>query len=150
MNPDLRESVIRHEGYRALPYRDSVGLWTVGYGHLIDDDAPPFGAATIGDVLDHITDAQRHSEWLDADLEIATKDARAWLGDTFEQLSDTAQRVVVEMAYQLGGGGLSKFVQMRAALVALNMGLAAACGLNSKWATQTPQRAKELMALLKG
>jgi lysozyme len=25
------------EGYRFNPYRDSVGLWTVGYGHLIGD-----------------------------------------------------------------------------------------------------------------
>jgi len=27
----------RFEGCRYNPYRDSVGLWTVGYGHLIGD-----------------------------------------------------------------------------------------------------------------
>jgi len=146
----LRESIRRHEGSRDLPYRDTVGLWTIAIGHLVDDDPLPFGAATVGDVLDYITDRERHAQWLEDDIEIAIKGARDWLGDAFTQLSEPAQRVIVEMAYQLGGAGLAKFVQMRAALVAFNMGLAADCGLNSKWATQTPHRAKELMATLRG
>jgi lysozyme len=31
------ELIKRFEGCRYNPYRDSVGLWTVGYGHLIGD-----------------------------------------------------------------------------------------------------------------
>ena len=31
-------NLIKHyEGYRTKPYRCSAGLWTVGYGHLIND-----------------------------------------------------------------------------------------------------------------
>lgn len=31
-------NLIKHyEGYRTKPYRCSAGLWTIGYGHLIDD-----------------------------------------------------------------------------------------------------------------
>jgi lysozyme len=29
------ESICHHEGVRQKPYRDSVGLWTVGVGHLM-------------------------------------------------------------------------------------------------------------------
>ena len=31
------ELIKRFEGCRYNPYRDSVGLWTIGYGHLIGD-----------------------------------------------------------------------------------------------------------------
>lgn len=27
--------IIEHEGLRLKPYKDSAGLWTIGYGHLI-------------------------------------------------------------------------------------------------------------------
>lgn len=29
------ELIKRHEGYRDIRYRDAVGLWTIGYGHVI-------------------------------------------------------------------------------------------------------------------
>ena len=29
--------IIAHEGVRYKPYKDSLGLWTVGVGHLIGD-----------------------------------------------------------------------------------------------------------------
>ena len=28
--------IIKHEGIRDMPYKDSLGLWTVGVGHVID------------------------------------------------------------------------------------------------------------------
>jgi lysozyme len=34
---DVKSMVIRHEGIRMEPYKDSLGLWTVGVGHLIGD-----------------------------------------------------------------------------------------------------------------
>ena len=32
---DTQKMIIRHEGIRDMPYKDSLGLWTVGVGHLI-------------------------------------------------------------------------------------------------------------------
>ena len=34
---DTKKMIIKHEGIRDMPYKDSVGLWTVGVGHLIGD-----------------------------------------------------------------------------------------------------------------
>lgn len=31
------EAIKHHEGVRTKPYRDAIGLWTVGVGHLIGD-----------------------------------------------------------------------------------------------------------------
>lgn len=35
MSPKGRAALRHHEGVRKKPYRDSVGLWTTGVGHLI-------------------------------------------------------------------------------------------------------------------
>jgi lysozyme len=35
VSPKCLESIAHHEGVRQKPYRDSVGLWTVGVGHLM-------------------------------------------------------------------------------------------------------------------
>jgi lysozyme len=34
---DIKNMIIKHEGIRYRPYKDSLGLWTVGVGHLIGD-----------------------------------------------------------------------------------------------------------------
>ena len=34
---DIKAMIIEHEGIRYEPYKDSVGLWTIGVGHLIGD-----------------------------------------------------------------------------------------------------------------
>ena len=33
----LRERIIRHEGLRLKPYRDTMGNWTIGYGRNLDE-----------------------------------------------------------------------------------------------------------------
>ena len=37
MSEHGRQMIRHHEGVRLTPYRDCVGLWTVGVGHLIGD-----------------------------------------------------------------------------------------------------------------
>jgi GH24 family phage-related lysozyme (muramidase) len=144
----LEASIMKHEGYKVTPYLDSEGFWTVGTGKLIEQMPIPPECHTIGELLHWITDPKRHKEWLATDIKGAAVDARTWLGDAFDQLSGTKQQVIVEMCFQLGLGGVEAFVNMKAALLAGNTGLAAREGLNSKWAHQTPGRAKELMGLL--
>lgn len=141
----LTASIKRHEGYRQLPYRDSLNLWTVGTGKLIDAMNVPKQFDKLGDLLDWLTDTQRHDNWLTDDISSAVAEAQAWLGATFAQLNDRQQNVIAEMAYQLGQHGLSKFVAMKAALVAGDFRTAAVEGLDSAWAKQTPERANELM-----
>jgi lysozyme len=56
---------------------------------------------------------------------------------------------VVNMTYQLGLDGLSKFLHFLAALQAQNWDGAAFEGMNSVWAKQTPGRAKRMMDQIK-
>jgi len=145
---DLMESLRKHEGYRRFPYFDTEGLLTIGTGHLIHHTEIPRGLHTLGDLYEWMTDASRHEDWLVEDINEAMSVAKTWLGPVLTQMTDVRQRVIVELAFQLGNR-LHGFEKMKAAILAQDYDLAADEGLRSRWSQQTPQRARELMALFR-
>ena len=131
----LLKSVKEHEGYRNKVYLDSLGKRTVGVGHLC--------------VEDHWEDDREYSEEmlmkvLKDDLKNAIQGAERLLKDC-RILDSLAREIVIEMVFQLGETGVSKFKNM---LKALEEGphykTAATEMLDSRWAKQTPGRAKEM------
>ena len=74
------------------------------------------------------------------------------IGKTFvwwRSADSTVKDVVVEMCYQLGVSGFSKFKKTIDHLENKRYGKAAVEMLDSKWARQTPNRALELSNLIK-
>lgn len=59
------------------------------------------------------------------------------------------QAALINMNFNLGLEKLSQFTKMIAALVARNYTLAAQEALNSKWATQVGQRAKDIAVMIR-
>ena len=137
----LLKSVKEHEGFRSKVYLDTLGKRTVGYGHLC--------------VEDHWEDDKEY-EWGYLE-EILIKDLReaiAGADELIEQhnckdLKGAAKEVIVEMIFQLGKTGVSKFKKMWEALSEYNYIGASFEMLDSKWANQTPNRAKKMAALMK-
>lgn len=128
----LLNRVARNEGFRAKPYKDSVGKWTVGHGWCLEDRP--------------ITHAE--SLWF---LNGRLKKLEATLAARYTfwaKLSNVRRGVLIEMSYQLGVTGLSKFKKMLSAIRSQKYSLASQEGLTSKWAIQTPLRAKRLMQIL--
>ena len=131
----LLESVKRHEGYRSKVYLDSLGKRTVGYGHLCvedwweDDKEYPLAQ------LDRL---------LEKDLQSAIDQGEDKCKDL--KISDDAKFIIIEMIFQLGGNGVSKFRNMWKALKETppNYPEAATQMLDSRWAKQTPNRAQEM------
>lgn len=148
MNRELLKTELRaDEGEVLKSYQDHLGYWTVGVGHLLDSrkgaDPSPFGADLTGGKA--ITAAQS-ALLLDQDIDAkaAELDRRApwWRG-----LSDNRQRVVMNMAFQLGVSGLLGFRKAVAAMQVGNYAEAANQMRDSAWyRTQTPQRAARLVA----
>jgi len=68
----------------------------------------------------------------------------------YANLPDYVRNVLIEMAYQLGVNGLLKFKQTLEHINNKDFENASIEMLNSKWARQTPNRAKELSNLMKG
>ena len=142
MNRDrLLKSVKEHEGYRTKVYLDTLGKRTVGYGHLC--------------VEDHWEDDKEY-EWgyLEEILHNDLREAIAGADELIEQhnckdLEGAAKEVIVEMIFQLGKTGVSKFKKMWEALSEYNYIGASFEMLDSKWANQTPKRAKKMAALMK-
>ena len=123
----------KHEGLRLKPYRDTVGKLTIGYGRNLD---------ARGITTDEAT------EMLEADIYSAIEDLRGSL-PWFDDLDETRQVVLVDMAYNLGIAGLLKFKRMLAAVETARWEDAAAEMLLSKWADQVGGRAAELAEMMR-
>ena len=130
----LMKSVKAHEGFRNSVYKDTLGKRTVGYGHLC--------------VEDHWEDNREYTvpeleRVLEADLNNAIQGAEELCSDC-PDLKDQAKEIIVEMVFQLGKTGVSKFRNMWKALKVPDYPTAAKEMLDSRWAKQTPGRAKEM------
>ena len=137
MNMDrLLKSVKQHEGYRNKVYLDSLGKRTVGVGHLCVEDFWEDNKEYSEEMLMKI---------LKDDLKNAIQGAEE-LCSKCPDLKDLAKEIIVEMIFQLGKTGVSKFRNMWKALKQSppQYGVAASEMLDSRWAKQTPNRAKEM------
>ena len=151
----LEDSIKQHEGYREHPYRDTRGYWTVGWGHLIHNDSLDdlmINGATVGDLFDYLTDEQMHKLWFKDDVADAAAGAERWIDNTtvWDTMPAERQNVLIEMVYQLGYGGISKFRKTRQHIIDGHWLDAADEMLDSKWARQTPGRASELSKRFRG
>ena len=134
------EMVKQHEGWRTQPYRDSLGNWTFGWGFLMDEDDE-------GHPL-YMPSEEDGEALLEVRLRTAFWDAAIVYKGSFGLLDTTRQAVLVDMAYQLGRGGLASFVKFRAAVGRKDWPAAKQEMLDSRWAGQTPRRANELAELM--
>ena len=136
MNYDkLLESVKKHEGYRNKVYLDTLGKRTVGVGHLCVEDFWEDDKEYEEDFLMDI---------LKKDLQQAIRQADSMCEGL--KISEDAKIIIIEMIFQLGGTGVSKFRKMWQALQQDPPDYAEASVqmLDSRWAKQTPNRAKEM------
>ena len=131
----LLESVKRHEGYRNKVYLDTLGKKTVGGGHLCVEDFWEDDKEYEEDFLMGI---------LEKDLQSAIDQADDMCKDL--KISSDAKILIIEMIFQLGGNGVSKFRKMWQALQQDPPDYAEASVqmLDSRWAKQTPNRAQEM------
>lgn len=128
----LTEQLRRDEGVKPAAYQDHLGYWTIGVGRLIDSRKP--GAGLRPDEIDYLLRNDIH------DRVYALKNALPWLG----RLNDARRGALVNMAFQLGTAGLLGFKSTLALVERGQYAEAAEQMLKSKWATQTPARAKRL------
>lgn len=140
----LLQSIKDHEGYRDFPYRDSLGCWTVGYGHLLEDEILSEDIDTVAHVLDWVTSSDQHEQWLDDDMNEALESAQRFLGHAWNGLSEVRKEIITEMAFQLGYSRLCGFKKFHAAAMSKDWAKAAEEMLDSRWAQQTPNRAEAL------
>lgn len=148
-----RNIIGEHEGRRYKTYLDQYGHPTVGVGFNLDrPDAPSrihalgldYNAVVRGDVI--LTDAQVN-RLFDADFNDSLRAAYE-IVPNFGSLSDNAKIVVIDMIFNMGKGGVANFTTMIRALSRKDYSAAVEGMVNSKWASQVPNRAKFDMYLM--
>ena len=130
---DIVKDIKKHEGFRAKVYKCTEGYDTIGYGFAIKD------LVLDEDIADLILIKKLHK------LLERILIAFPW----FKDVDDTAKAVIVNMCYQLGLSGFSKFKKTIYLLETEQYEEASVEMLDSLWAKQTPNRARELSETLR-
>lgn len=132
----------RDEGVRDTPYKDTVGIWTIGIGHnmqakpLPKDWTFPLTIKQIDKIAEDDLDDVFYG--LDRSL--------PWWRD----LSPGRQRMMANLAFNLGIAGLLAFKNTLIAIKERRW-IDAAAGLrNSKWAGQVKSRCDRMCDLMLG
>lgn len=124
----LRSQLEGDEGFRLFPYYDTVNKLTVGIGHNLTDRG--LSVRIVGLIFEEDVDAVEHE--LDRALPW-------WRG-----LDEVRQRILANMAFNLGATKLLAFRRMLDALKDARYDDAADEMLDSTWAWQVGQRAVRL------
>lgn len=121
-----------HEGERLKPYRCTAGRLTIGVGRNLEDRGitAEESAYLLGNDIDH--------HWRQL------VQAVPWV----TQLDEVRQRVLLDMAFNLGVAGLLGFKNTLSTIKAGDYAKAAAMMLDSRWAGQVGQRAQRLSRMM--
>lgn len=145
---ELKDRIRAHEGCVLEPYDDSLGKLTVGIGHLVmphERKRFQVGVKITQEEADELFDIDINRAAAGAD-ELIMKNI-----GSHDDLPKIIHEVLVEMVFQLGKTGVSKFRNMWAALkekTPPDYKTAAAEMLDSRWAKQTPNRAKRMSDIM--
>jgi len=131
---DVKARIKQHEGYRLEAYKCTEGYLTGGYGHrIMDGEAIP-------------STKEGWEEIFESDFDTACVGASELV--TNPKVNQTAHGLVVEMVFQMGTYGVSKFVRFLKAVNDQQYKVASMEMLDSKWAKQTPERAKSMSEVM--
>jgi GH24 family phage-related lysozyme (muramidase) len=139
---DIKKMITKHEGIRDKPYKDSLGLWTVGVGHLIGDgkSLPPEWNRTF-----------THDEVMamfDKDYQ-EHKAAAAAKTPNFNAMTGVGQGAFTDLTFNMGPNWLSKWPNTKKALEEQNSDAVAKGLQNSRWYTQVKGRGQTIVDMVK-
>ena len=131
--PNLIEQIKESEGFRPTVYQCTEGYDTIGYGFAIKD-------LVLGEDICEIILERKIAE-----LKLRIQQKLPF----YDDMPEKAQDVIVEMCYQMGINGFSKFKKTIDHLMRKDYKAASVEMLDSRLAKQTPNRAKKLSNQMK-
>ena len=135
---DIIKLLNYEEGFSNKPYYCSAGYPTIGIGQRIGPKGAPLKLYefTVSKPLAAVWLAEKVKETMeDMDKYPNIKAAMA-------VCNEPRKAILISMAYQMGADGLAKFANTLKAIAEQRWSDASAGMLSSKWAKQTPNRAK--------
>jgi GH24 family phage-related lysozyme (muramidase) len=156
---DVQAMIMKHEGKINYPYKDSVGLWTIGVGHLIQPGngktlPPEYDAYKNNggpyDKKNNKTPAMTDEQILklfNEDFEHHKKMAMATPG--WNLANETGQAAMIDLAFNMGGGWYKKFPNTSKALAAGDFNKASEGLKDSAWYTQVKDRGVKIVDMIR-
>jgi GH24 family phage-related lysozyme (muramidase) len=137
----VMEMIKKHEGVRTKPYKDSLGLWTVGVGHLIGDGKslpPEWDRELTKEEVEtlFLKDYEKHKQ-------MAMK-TPGW-----SKANETGQAAMIDLAFNMGGSWYKKFPATSKALEAGDFEKAADNLKDSKWYQQVKSRGVTIVDMIR-
>ena len=138
---DIKKMIIRHEGIRNTPYQDSLGLWTVGIGHLIGD------GKTLPPEWNRKFSNEEIMKMFDDDY--AHHRLAAQRIPNFGNLNGKGQGALTDLTFNMGPSWIDRWPMLKKQLASNDIAGAAANLESSKWYKQVGNRAPEVVDLLR-
>ena len=132
-NERLRETIIRHEGIRLDMYQDTLGIWTLGVGHNIEEKGISQAVMEL---------------MLEEDLAEAVSELKRSVS-FFSKMPEQVQEALVNLAFNMGIPRLMQFKKTLAYLRDGNFEAAADELLDSRYAEQVGRRADEVADMIR-
>jgi lysozyme len=123
--------IVEDEGYKRCVYKDSLGLPTVGFGHLM------LPTETFKCIDSHYAVKLLRKDYTDAQLDVETR---------YPWADSDVKLVLINLTFNMGSTRLSKFTKTLSHLKDGEHDLAAGELLDSVYARQVPRRASMMAA----
>ena len=132
---NLKKRIKLNEGFSLKPYKDQLGYFTIGYGHLILSNEK------------FLLKKQTNKKELEQIFENDFKKALSNFNSTLKPLVSNKREaeLLIEMVFQLGIKGCLKFKNLIKNMRKGNKHLVCLDMMNSLWYKQTPYRVKALI-----
>jgi len=153
-NQEIYEQLSLHEGEEPSVYTDTKGKRTIGIGFNLDEPSNRKKAESLGlNVQDMLSGKKTLSDkeiklLYNESIKQAADDANAFLPQAGRQPA-VVQKVLIDMAFNLGRTKLNKFENMRAALLEGDYNKAADEMIDSNWYNQVGNRSKTLVDMMR-
>ena len=145
---ELLDQLVLHEGLELLPYKDTLNIDTIGIGRnlehrgLSEEELAHIGK-DISDICEWGITKEQAYYLAENDVKIVEKEVCKSHPCVIE-LDEIRQRVIIDMAFNMGVPRLNKFVKMWKAIDEENFAEAKIQMLDSRWANQVGNRAVRL------
>lgn len=140
----VKEHFKREEGWRNKAYKDHLGYPTIGVGHLLEKSTTNWAK-----YQNLVWTDQQITAQLQKDIDKAVTGAKRTYGSQFDTFSHNVQLAIVDNIFQMGEAGYNTFVNSIRLIKQKKWNEAADNMLKSKWARQTPARAKRITDMIR-
>ena len=131
----LKNRIKKNEGFSIKPYKDQLGYFTIGYGHLIRENEKKYFLTKF---------KKKYFEKLfEIDFKNSVDNYNKYFKEKHHNQSD--KELIIEMIFQLGSNGVSKFIKMLKHINSKQKYMTCLEMMDSLWYKQTPKRVENLI-----